>query len=154
MRTWKSVDDGCRWRFWRAHSARDRYASEVAEHICNGQRVWIARHTPAGTSWLIDEQPVTLLAVLDHMHGAHYHWVLEQTMNALSDTAPTHDNAHPATDPDGETPILGEIHELMLEVMRLAHAGDALEAHMPITFRPGQPADMPLHDRVWTNLAS
>jgi|GEM_PF-3537470 len=153
VRTWKSADDSCRWRFWRAHGAHDRYASEVAEHICNGQRVWIARGTAVGTSWLIDEQPVTLLAVLDHMHGAHYHWVLEQTMSALNDAAPApHADAAPPA--DDTAPILGEIHDLMLEVMRLAHASDALEAHTPISFRSGEPTDLPLRDRAWTKLAS
>lgn len=140
------MQGGCRWRFWRAHPGHDRYASEVAEHICNGQRVWIARHTPVGTSWLIDEQPVTLLAVLDHMHGAHYHWVLKQTMNALNDDAPP--------PPNDDTPILGEIHDLMVEVMRLAHASDALEAHTPISFRPGQPTNPPPENHAQTRLAS
>lgn len=151
VRTWESVDGRCRWRFWQGHAGHERYASQVAEHICNGQRVWIARGTPVGTSWLIDEQPVTLLAILDHMHGAHYHWVLEQTMSALNDAAQHGDAAPPA---DDTAPILGEIHDLTLEVMRLAHASDALEAHMPISFRSGEPIDMPLRDRAWTKLAS
>jgi hypothetical protein len=66
VRTWKSTTS-CRWRFWQPHSGHDRYASEVVEHICNGERVWIARGTPAGTSWLINEDPVTLFEVLDHL---------------------------------------------------------------------------------------
>jgi hypothetical protein len=148
VRTWKSAEGRCRWRFWRAHVGHERYASEVAEHVCNGERVWIARDTPHGTSWLIGEDPVTLLEVLDHLPGAHYHWVIEQTMTALNDSAPTtgHD-----TNPD-ETLVLGEIHYLMLEVLRLAHASDALEAHLPVNLT--QPAELTLHDRAWTKLAS
>lgn len=157
VRTWKSAEGRCRWRFWHANGAHERYASEVAEHICNGERVWIARHTPAGTSWLINENPATLLEVLDHLPGAHYHWVIEQTMTALNDAAPAPDDeaSPPAGDdnPD-ETLVLGEIHQLMLEVLRLAHASDALEAHLPVNVRPGQPTDLPLRDRAWMKLAS
>lgn len=157
VRTWKSTEGRCRWRFWRAHGAHERYASEVAEHVCNGERVWIARDTPAGTSWLIDENPVTLLEVLDHLPGAHYHWVIQQTMTALNDAAPTaNDHASRSADDDNpdETLVLGEIHDLMLEVLRLAHASDALEANLPASFTSGQPADLPLRDRAWMKLAS
>lgn len=157
MRTWRSAEGSCRWRFWQPHSARERYASEVAEHICNGERVWIARGTPAGTSWLIDEDPVTLLEVLDHLPAAHCHWVIEQTMTALNDSAPAASDDAPApTTPDdpNDTPILGEIHQLMLEVLRLAHASDALEAHLPVNLRTPQPADLTLRDRAWMRLAS
>lgn len=85
MRTWKAAEGRCRWRFWHAHGEQERYASEVAEHICNGERVWIARDTPTATRWLINENPVTLLEVLDHLPGAHYNWVIQQTMTALND---------------------------------------------------------------------
>lgn len=157
VRTWKAAQGGCRWRFWAPHSRHGRHASQVAEHVCNGQRIWIARDTPAGTSWLIDEQPATLMEILDHVHGAHYDWVLEQTMAALNDAAPDHaENTAPAADDDNpdETRVLGEIHELMLEVLRLAHASDALQAHLTVSFRSGQPADLPLRDRAWIKLAS
>jgi hypothetical protein len=157
VRTWRSAEGRCRWRFWRAHGPQERYASEVAEHICNGERVWIARGTPAGTSWLINENPVTLLEVLDHLNAAHYNWVIEQTMTALNDAAPAaNDDASRSADDDSpdETLVLGEIHHLMLEVLRLAHASDALEAHLPISLPTGQPADLPLRDRAWMKLAS
>ena len=150
VRTWKSAEGRCRWRFWQAHAGHERYASEVAEHVCNGERVWIARDTPHGTSWLIGEDPVTLLEVLDHLPGAHYHWVIEQTMTALHNSAPTTEHD---TNPD-ETLVLGEIHYLMLEVLRLAHASDALEAHLPVNLKTTQPAELTLHDRAWTKLAS
>jgi hypothetical protein len=156
VRTWKSPEGRCRWRFWAPHAGHDRYASEVAEHICNGQRVWIARDTPAGTSWLINEDPATLLEILDHLPGAHYHWVIEQTMATLNQAAPASndDDPRPADDTPDETLVLGEIHDLMLEVLRLAHASDALEAHLPVSLRSGQPSDPPLRDRAWTKLAS
>lgn len=156
-RTWKNPTSGCRWRFWASHGQHERYASEVAEHICNGEHVWIAHETPTGTSWVIDQDPATLLEVLDHLPGALYHWVIEQTMTALNDAAPelSDDTREPAADhnPD-ETHVLGEIHDLMLEVLRLAHASDALEAHLPINIRTTQPADQTLHDRAWQPLAS
>lgn len=155
VRTWKNPTSGCRWRFWVSHDKKGRYASEIAEHICNGERVWIARETPTGTSWVIDQDPVTLLEVLDRLPGAHYHWVIEQTMTALNDAAPSDDTREPAAEHNlDETRVLGEIHDLMLEVLRLAHASDALEAHFPINIRPTQPADLTLHDRAWQRLAS
>jgi hypothetical protein len=157
VRTWKSAQGRCRWRFWQPHSGHERYAGEVAEHICNGERVWIARGTPAGTSWLIGDEPATLLEVLDQLPGALYHWVIEQTMTALNDAAPasSDDAPRPTADHDpDDTLVLGEIHQLMLEVLRLAHASDALEAHLPVNLRSGQPADLTLRERAWTRLAS
>jgi hypothetical protein len=78
-------------------------------------------------------------------------------MTALNDAAPTATDDAPTppttNDPD-DTPVLGEIHQLMLEVLRLAHASDALETHLPISLRTAQPADLTLRDRAWTRLAS
>ena len=155
--TWKSPEGRCRWRFWQAHAGHERYASEVAEHVCDGERVWIARGTPHGTSWLIGEDPVTLLEVLDHLPGALYDWVIEQTMTALGAAAPANENTtRTATADNGldETLVLGEIHYLMLEVLRLAHASDALEAHLPLAIKSSQPGDLKLRDRAWAQLAS
>ena len=140
------------------HGEHHRFASEVAEHICTGERVWIARDTPTGTSWQTNEDPATLLEILDRLPGAHYHRVIQQTMTALNDAAPAYseDTDEPAAEhhvPD-ETRVLGEIHDLMLEAPRLAHASDALETNFPINLRPGQPAGLTLHDRAWTRLAS
>ena len=152
VRTWRSADGRCRWRFWAPHTGHDRYASEVAEHTCNGERFWIARATDAGTSWQINNEPATLMEILDRIHGAHYHWVIEQTMSALNDAAPPAED--PTADPDREALVPIEIHQLMLEVLRLAHASDALEAHLPVSFRSGEPADLPLRDRAFIKLAS
>lgn len=150
VRTWKHATKGCRWRFWQPHGRHERYASELAEHICTGERVWIARGTPHRTSWLIDEDPVTLLEVLDRLPAAHYHWVIEQTITALNDAAPAPNEAdRPAAD-DPDQPVLGEIHQLMLEVLRLAHASDALEARLPANLRPPQPADHATRPRLDT----
>jgi hypothetical protein len=86
-----------------------------------------------------------------------FNWVIEQTMTALNDAAPpaSDDTRKPTADhnPD-ETLVLGEIHQLMLEVLRLAHASDALDAHFPVNVRSTQPADLTLHDRAWQRLAS
>ena len=153
VRTWRSVEGRCRWRFWRPHSAEHRYASQIAEHVCDGQRFWIARDTDAGTSWQIDHDPVTLLEVLDHIHGAHYHWVIEQTMSALNHAAPATDPSPPA-DPDSERLVPADIHHLLLEVLRLAHAGDALEAQLPASLKHDQRLDLPLRDRAFIKLAS
>lgn len=142
VRTW-TLNDGCRWRFWQPQHNNDRHASEVAEHVCNGERVWIARDTEHGTSWLIDDEPVTLLEALDRLPGALYHWVAEQTMTALNAAAPpATDNPPAITDNDdpADPPHFAEIRELMSEVIRLAHASDAMQAHLP-TLTPNQ-----LHD--------
>jgi hypothetical protein len=151
VRTWKHVTKACRWRFWRPHSREGRYASEVAEHLCTGERVWIAPGTIDGTTWLIDEDPVTLLAVLDHLPAAHYHWAIEQTMTALSDAAPD-DNEQTTEDPD--RPIPPEIRQLMLEVLALAHASDALDAHLPAKLTTAQPVSLTLRDRAIMQIAS
>lgn len=149
VRTWKHATKACRWRFWRPHSRNERYASEVAEHICTGERVWIARGTTDGTTWLIDENPVTLLGVLDHLPPAHYHWATEQTMTALGDAAPDEDQV----DENPDRPIPPEIHQLMLEVLALAHASDALDAHLPTTLKSAQPAAPTLRDRAIMRIA-
>ena len=134
VRTWK-LNAGCHWRFWQPHQSSGRHASEVAEHTCTGQRVWIARGTDYGTSWLIDDEPVTLLEVIDQLPGALYHWVIEQTMTVLNDAAPHATNtAQDSSDELDDPPGFAEIHLLTLEVLRLAHASDALEAHVPIQF--------------------
>jgi SEC-C motif len=147
VRTWSSETASCRWRFWRPHNRDGRYGSELAEHICTGGRVWIARGTIEGTTWLIDDDPVTLLAVLDHLPAAHYHWTIEQTMTALDDAAP--DGVE--EDPDREIPP--EIRQLMLEVLALAHASDALDARLKATLKPGTPNGLTLHDRAIMRIA-
>jgi hypothetical protein len=153
-RTWKGVDGRCRWRFWQARGAHERLASEVAEHLCTGERVWIARGSPAGTTWIIGQDAATLLEVLDRLPGALYEWVIKQTLSALHDSAPSEDH-DPLPSPDSqEVRVLGEVHQLMLELLRLAHASDALEAHLPLNTTATQPASLTLHDRAWSQLAS
>lgn len=78
-------------------------------------------------------------------------------MTALNDAAPAASDKTqaPTTDDDpDERPALGEIHQLMLEVLRLAHASDAFEAHLPVNLRPASPTALTLRDRAWTQLAS
>lgn len=146
VRTWKHATKNCRWRFWRPHNRHWRYGSEVAEHICTSERVWIARGTIDGTTWLIDDDPVTLLAVLDHLPAAHYHWAIEQTMTALDDAAPNEDH------PEADREIPAEIRQLMLEVLALAHASDALDARLKDTLK-STPAGPTLHDRAIMRIA-
>ncbi|MGO8906668.1 MAG: SEC-C domain-containing protein [Solirubrobacteraceae bacterium] len=150
VRTWSGTrpDHGdCRWRFYRPHTTAGRYAGELAEHLCSGERFWIARGTAAGTSWMIDDEPASLFHILDRLPGALYTWVAEQTMTALNDAAPAFKgDTHDSTDED-EGPILGEIHELMREVMSLAHAGDTFMMHLPASVRPIPPSG-------WTRLAA
>lgn len=147
VRTWKHTTNACRWRFWTPHNRDGRYGSELAEHICTGERVWIACGTADGTTWLIDDNPVTLFAVLDQLPAAHYQWAIEQTMTALDDAAPD-DNAD--EDPDREIPP--EIRHLMLEVLALAHASDALDAHLN-TQREDTPDGLTLRDRSIMRIA-
>ena len=147
-RTWKHATKNCRWRFWRPHNRDGRYGSELAEHLCTGERVWIARGTIDGTTWLIDDDPVTLLAVLDHLPPAHHHGAIEQTMTALDDAAPGEDQPE---DPDRE--ILSEIRQLMLEVLALAHASDALDTRIKDTLKPRTPNGLTLHDRAIMRIA-
>jgi hypothetical protein len=89
--------------------------------------------------------------VLDHLPAAHYHWAIEQTMTALSDAAPD-DNEQTTEDPD--RPIPPEIRQLMLEVLALAHASDALDAHLPAKLTTAQPVSLTLRDRAIMQIAS
>jgi len=153
VRTWKHATKSCRWRFYQPHGAQDRYASELAEHICTGDRVWIARGTPDATSWLINDDTVTLFEILDLLPGALYHWAAEQTMNALNDAAANASTAPNSEDPS-DHPSFDHVRQLTLEILRLAHAGDALQAHLPAKLRPSQSGDPTQHDGAWTQLAS
>src|SRR5450755_4883794 len=47
------------------------------------------------------------------------------------------DSAPPAGEDQSDHPGFDEIRQLTLEVLRLAHAGDALQAHLPANLRPG-----------------
>jgi len=147
VRTWKHVGKACRWRFWAPHDRDGRYAGELAEHICSGERIWIARGTADGTTWQIDDDPVTLFTVLDQLPAAHYHWAIEQTMAVLDDAAPAEDADE---GPDRELPH--EIRHLTFEALALAHAGDALGARLNVT-REDTPHGLTLHDRAIMRVA-
>lgn len=154
VRTWKSPRGNCRWRFWKAHTPTAQFASELAEHVCSGERLWIARDTAAGTSWMIDDELASLFQILDRLPGVHYHWVIEQTMAALGEAVPARDGtADPTTDelPEQIT-ILSEMRDLTFEIMRLAHAGDALQTHVPTSFTPSP--EPKLHHQLWKQLAA
>lgn len=68
-------------------------------------------------------------------------------MTALDDAAP--DGVE--QDPDREIP--SEIRHLMIEVLALAHASDALNARLKATLKPGTPAGLTLHDRAIMRIA-
>jgi len=73
----------------------------------------------------IGEDPATLLEVLDYLPGALYHWVVEQTLTALGEGG--EDTPQPSTESGSdETLVSAEVHQLALEVLRLAHASDVL----------------------------
>jgi hypothetical protein len=76
-------------------------------------------------------------------------------VNALNDAAANaSDSAPPAGEDQSDHPGFDEIRQLTLEVLRLAHAGDALQAHLPANLRPAQSGDPTQHDGAWTQLAS
>lgn len=138
-RTYKPDGGGCRWRFWAPHDEQGRFAGEVAEHVCDGERFWIARGTEHGTSWQIDSEPATLFEILERLPGSHYEWAIGQTMAALGDAARAlaHDvPTMPAAD-------FAEIRELTVEVLRLAHASDAIAAHLPAPLGSAHSAPTP-----------
>jgi hypothetical protein len=68
-------------------------------------------------------------------------------MTALDDAAPDGIDE----DPDREIPP--EIRHLMLEVLALAHASDALDARLKATLKPGTPTGLTLHDRTIMRIA-
>ena len=147
VRTWKHASKACRWRFWAPHDRDGRYASEIAEHICSGERIWIARGTADGATWQIDDDPATLFTVLDQLPAAHYHWAIEQTMAVLDGAAPDDDADE---DPDRELPR--EIRHLTFETLALAHASDALGARLNTT-REDPPHGLTLHDHAIMRVA-
>lgn len=75
----------CRWRIWRAYGtgARNLATREAAEHICNGEFIWIASETADGTTWMVDDYPVTLMEVFDTTVPTMADWVVDQTLTAL-----------------------------------------------------------------------
>jgi hypothetical protein len=53
------------------------------ENVDAGQFCWMARDTSEGVSWMIDDQPLTLLELLDFVGAAVSDWVVEQTLAVL-----------------------------------------------------------------------
>jgi len=76
-------------------------------------------------------------------------------MSVLNNAAPPASDSAPApNDALDEPPGFAEIRILMLEVLRLAHASDALEAHFPIPFTSTQPANLTSQSHTQQPLAS
>jgi hypothetical protein len=154
VRTWRHPRTSCRWRFYHAHGNHERYASELAEHICTGERVFIARGTPYGTSWLIDDDPISLLALLARLPGAHYRWAIEQTLTALSDRGLDQAGSDTEGAEDIDDAHFAEIRELPAELLSLAHASDALAATLASKGISIDPAELALRDHPRLRLAS
>jgi hypothetical protein len=144
IRTWKHPRRNCRWRFFTTHDPSERYASELAEHICTGERVFIARGTPYGTSWLMDGEPLSMLAVLDRLPGAHYRWVIDQTLTALGQAAPNSDvsGEKNADTQHTDASIPTEIHGLLIELLRLVRASGELATALDIEHDATQESDL------------
>lgn len=87
VRTIQEPGFECRWRIWRAYGAgaRSLATREAAEHVCNGEFVWIARETAEGTTWMIDDCPVALIEVIEATLPTMADWVIDQTLAALGE---------------------------------------------------------------------
>jgi hypothetical protein len=87
VQTVRQPNSDCRWRIWRVYGlGQSKFATrEVAEHVCAGEFLWIASETPDGTTWMIDDSPVTLMGVIDHVPPAMAEWVIDQTLVALGE---------------------------------------------------------------------
>lgn len=81
----RQPNSNCRWRVWRVYGpgAAKFAGREVAEHVCDGEFLWIAREAVDGTSWMIDDYSVSLMEVIDHVSPALAEWVIDQTMATL-----------------------------------------------------------------------
>jgi hypothetical protein len=156
VRTWRDRRGRCRWRFFAARGAGERYASELAEHVCTGERVFIARGTTYGTSWLYDGEPVSVLEVLDRVPGAHYRWVIEQTLGALGKAAQSSEDSDggSANAEQGDDAIPTDIHALLIELLRLVRASGELAAALEIEPNALQESDLAEPSRAPMRLAS
>jgi hypothetical protein len=134
VRTVRQPATDCRWRIWRAYGsgAQNLATREAAEHICGGEFLWIARETSDGTTWMLDERPVTLMEVIDHVPPAMAEWVIDQTLAGLGGSLVEMLGIEPGA--DGEISVreidggergqrLEDLAGLMSEFMVFAHAG-------------------------------
>jgi hypothetical protein len=141
VRTIRQPDGDCRWRIWRAYRAgvRQLATGEVAEHVCGGEFNWIARETADGTTWMVDDCPVTLLEVIDEVPPAMAEWVIDQTLAVLGETilgaaglavGQEGEIGSTAVDPSVQEERLAEVAGLMREFVQFAHAAAILEERL------------------------
>lgn len=117
------------------------FASQVAEHACNGERLWIAKDSPFGMSWKIGEDYASLLEVIDRIPGSMFDWAIDQTLAALGEAAPTDQEYElfNAADIETEERVLG----LLTEFLRLAHISDVVADRLGLIIDP-QISEQPL----------
>lgn len=124
----------CRWRIWRIYGpGASKFATqEVAEHTCDGEFVWIARETLDGTTWMIDDDPVRLMDVIDLVPPAMAEWVIDQTMMGLGgliaqlvglEASQEGELVTRPIEPNDQHEQLARMTGLMTEFMQFAHAG-------------------------------
>jgi hypothetical protein len=124
----------CRWRIRRVYGVGvSKFATrEVAEHVCDGEVLWIARETADGTTWMIDDYPMTLLEIIDHVPPAMAEWVIDQTIAALGELymelvgLEVDDNGEldaRSLEANDKNEQLTRMAGLMTEFMQFAHAG-------------------------------
>jgi hypothetical protein len=134
VRTIRQPSSNCRWRIWRVLRVDgSKFATrEVAEHVCEREFLWMARETAHGTTWMIDDGPVTLMEVIDHVPPAMAEWVIDQTLAGLGellvelvgveigDDGKLEARAIDANDREEK---FARMAGLMTEFMQFAHAG-------------------------------
>jgi hypothetical protein len=72
-------------RIWRVKGpGAERFAApEVMENVEAGEFAWMARETSEGVSWMIDDEPLTLLELLNLVDSPVSDWVVDQTLTVL-----------------------------------------------------------------------
>ena len=134
VRTIRQPDSSCRWRICRVHGVgASRFATrEAAEHVCDGEFLWIARETADGTTWMIDDCPVTLMTVIDQVPPAMAEWVIDQTLAGLGELlvelaglefGDDGELTARGIEVDDQHAQLARVAGLLTEFMQFAHAG-------------------------------
>lgn len=137
VQTIRQPNTSCRWRIWRTYGlGASKFATrEIAEHVCSGEFLWIAHDTFDGAAWMIDEAPVKLMAVIDHVPPAMAEWVIDQTVAGLGGLIAdlvglkVGDDGVPSTrpvEPDDQPEQFARLIGLMREFMQFAHAGSVV----------------------------
>lgn len=137
VQTIRESDTSCRWRIWRSHAPgpRNFATREAAEHVCDGEFLWIALDTTDGAAWMIDDCPVSLMEVVDHVPPAMAEWVIDQTIIGLGGLLmelvglELGDEAQAGgrrTEPSDDGEQFARLAGLMTEFMRFAHAGSVV----------------------------